>query len=162
LNQGECVQFDSLPRPPLILEVIRAYGWIPAAGIPLWIFIAFVQGSMGITYFCIWFPVFAAVAIVSWFKCRRFRQALKRIPENAIADRNAVYRRPTPWKQITDFNVERVTDERQRIWIHRARAFSDEYPVDAEIQCTSEQANELWQWVAGRIANARIIAGKSK
>jgi hypothetical protein len=160
LKERGCVQFDSLAGSPMIAEVLRAYSWILIACIPFSLLIAFYRGSMGPIEFWIWFPLTASFAIANWFSCRRFRRAIAQIPDNAIADRNRAFNRRTPWKQILNFTLREMKGDRYRIWITRTRWRFTDYPIDAEIRCTTEQAEHLRQWLGERIAVAR--AGKPK
>jgi hypothetical protein len=161
LNARECVQYDSLAGPTIISELTRAHGWIIVACIAVAILVAFVRGLIEPILFWIWFPLIVPLAIWVWFECRRFRRAILQIPSNAIADRNAAYRRPTPWRKVSDYSLDFSEDGTQRLRIDCSRWIFTEYPIDAEIRCTADQAKELRRWLTERLATAREEADKS-
>jgi hypothetical protein len=58
------------------------------------------------------------------------------------------------------FTLRPLRKQTQRLRIEREhRSIINEYPVDAEIRCTGEQAAELAKWLDERVTAARRPAG---
>jgi hypothetical protein len=154
LNDRGCVQFDSLAGITPLGEFLYAHGWLIAGFVTVGIFVAYVRYDLDALSFWIWTPIATALTVLFWFKCRRFRGAIAIMPESALADRNAAYRRPTSWKRVADFTLAPLNDGTYHLRIeHRQFRFSD-YPIDAQIRCTPEQASQLRQWLQSRMAEA--------
>jgi len=158
LNDEECVQYDSLAGGGTMPDVINGHIWIVVAGIAVAILAGFVRGLIDAIQFWIWFPFSACLAVVLWFYCRRFRQAISQVPDNAIADRNAAYCRATPWRKVTGYTLAPVGNDTHRLRINRHNWISPTFPVDAEIRCSKEQAGHLRQWLEKRLAASRESA----
>lgn len=160
LNERGCVQYGSLSGPSLFAELIRSHLWLIVACVAAGMFVAFNRHWMDPLQFWILFPPAMALPIALWFECRRFRKAIAQVPDNAIADRNAAFGRPTRWKEISIYTLRHLKDDRHRIWFtHPGRIFTT-YPVDAEIRCTTEQAEHLRKWLTARLKAAREDAQK--
>jgi hypothetical protein len=155
LNERELVQYGSLAGPHIIWEIFYAHGWLLAACIPVVLLFTFFHGDTEPIQFWICFPLFAIIAISLWFRSRRFRRAIAQVRDNAIADRNAAFNRPTQWSHIHDVTLHHLKDDRYRLRVLNTRKFFEEFPIDAEVQCTEEQADQLNQWMNERLAAAR-------
>ncbi len=155
LSENGCVQYDYLAGPPILSEILHSHGWLLAASLPAGLIVAFIYGDARPITFWIWFPLALAFTIFLWFRCRRFRRALALIQDNAIADRNAAFHSVTPWTHVSDFTLSPMKDERHRFWIINGRKTFQDHPIDAEIQCTEEQADDLRQWINQRLISPR-------
>jgi hypothetical protein len=161
LNARGCVQYNSLEGPGPIAELFTAHMWIIPAVVAAVLVFEFLRGGMDAIGFWIWFPLMMALSIGLWFSCRRFRKKISAMPDNAIADRNAAFRVEVPWKKVSYYEIEQTSSGSYRICIEHKRWRFTDFPIDAEIRCTAEQADCLRQWLKERIALARQETGKS-
>jgi hypothetical protein len=96
----------------------------------------------------VFFMVIIALAVgISLLKTvnrvRRYRQAVRNAPENAIADVNCYAVATTPWKKVFDFEVVRYEGKMPRLVVKTSWA-KDAIPVvDVDLDCTTEQAKAL-------------------
>jgi hypothetical protein len=155
LNEREIVQYDSLAGPPVIWEILYSHGWLVVACIPIVLLFTFARGDTRPIQFWILFPLSAIVATSLWFRGRKFRRAIALVHDNAIADRNAAFNNPIRWSHIANVSLHHVKDDRYRLRVLNTRKFFEEFPIDAEVQCTEEQADQLNQWMNERLAAAR-------
>jgi hypothetical protein len=155
LNDRGCVQYDSLAGPAVTAQLFRANSWLIPACAATAILIAFARDMIGPIWFWIWFPSAISLAVALWFESRRFRKALSQVPDNAIADRNAAYCLPTPWKRVSEFSLGVQAEGIYRFRIDSRRWIFTEYPIDAEVRCSAEQAAHLRQWLQDRLTAAR-------
>ena len=146
--------------PTFITALLRAHGWLLPVIAAMGIFGACACGRIEPVFGWILCPIFLIAATYHWFPCRRFRQALLQVPTGAIANRNVAFHCIIPWTQILQFTLRPSKEKTQRLRIEREhRSIINEYPVDAEIRCTGEQAAELAKWLDQRLTAARRRAG---
>jgi hypothetical protein len=151
LDPHGCVQHDMAGGPTWFAEILPSYAWLltfAAAGFLIW---AYHNAWIDRVFFWIWFPLSAPACVFLWFYGRRFRAALKQVGDNAIADRNTAVYRPTPWHKIRDFMLGQQRENVYRLRMDKHFLIFTEYPIDAEIRCTPEQAADLRQWLKRRI-----------
>ncbi len=75
--------------------------------------------------------------------------------DGSVADINQAYHQPTAWKNVSSYSLDEVepkgyrlkVDGRQWIFTHRA--------IDAEIECSREQAHQLRQLLRGWIGGSK-------
>jgi hypothetical protein len=106
--------------------------------------VSYVRGWIGTLNFWIYFVPALAIGIIAWVLSRQTRRELAKLREGSIADANAAYLKPTPWRKLSpDFLLHPTKQGNYRLRIETATRWLTQYPIDAEIQCTAEQAAEL-------------------
>jgi hypothetical protein len=157
LNDYGCVQYDSVGSPSFFAELVWGHAWVIAAlAVPVLIWM-YLSGWIDALQFWVWLYLSAIASVVLWGRCRRFRLTIARIPESAIADRNAARYSITPWKKISDFMFGEQRTGVFRLRFDRKWWIFTDYPVDAEIRCTPEEASDLRQWLKSRIGQSGDI-----
>jgi hypothetical protein len=148
LSEAGCVQYDSVTGPSLISELSQAHGWsFPILGI-MGLYAICEFGWLRFPLFWIISPFLLLAAFNRWFRCRRFRQELRQLRDGAIADRNIVLHSTVPWNQILNFSIRPVREPIRRLRIASLTGGkSEEFPIDAEIRCSREQAQHLVKWL---------------
>lgn len=156
LGPWGCVQYDDLSGPSLVREITRGYGWIvPVAILTIYV-VAVCRGwKESLEYLLI-----ALVALIwapfAWRESQRFRNAMRQMRSGAIADLNAALCEPASWANITSFRLDEIAKGRHRLTINAdfgTFTTRTSPPVDAEVNCTSEQAAQLREllreWIRG-------------
>jgi hypothetical protein len=160
LTEKGCAQLDDLTGPSELRKKFISNVWIIVLLVALVLVIAFARHGIDPVAFWIWFGISILVAPFAWRSGRRFRRAARTIPEGAVADAWAVLQVPVPWNQVTGFRVAAVSGAAHRVTIYtncmRITRWSST-PVDAEISCSQEVADQLsaliGQWVRGARQN---------
>jgi hypothetical protein len=142
LNEKGCVQYDNLYSPSTIFELIYGYAWLITGIATIILLLAKHRALIDPIQFWIWTPILAIASICLYRPCRRFRQATRQIRDGSVVDANAVLRRQTPWERVSDFTLGQIAQGTCRLQIRRQSWFTN-YPIDAEIKCTDEQAEQL-------------------
>ncbi len=156
LNERSRVQFDSLPQPSLYEELYQSHGWLLSLIPAIAIFVLCWAGRFPRPWGWITFSILLVASLAKGLDCRRFRKKLRRLEPGAIADRNAAYFPATPWRKIAFFELRRVKEHRFHLQIsENERGKSEEMLIEAEILCSAEQAEQLKNWLAYRVAVAR-------
>lgn len=144
INKQGCVQYDSVSGPPFFIEVLRIWGWLSLLFGALACLVAYAFKEMGAVQFYISFILLVIISAYLWAPSRRVRRALRDIREQDLADRNAAFYPRVPWKVLSkSFLFRPAKENTYRVAITRYDRFFTEYPIDAEIRCTPEQATEL-------------------
>jgi hypothetical protein len=156
LNERGCVQYDTLPAPSWPEDLYKLFGWLN-----------YFLGALVVLYMCLdhalpnsvgWIlgPILLVFGLAYGLEARRFRKRLARVPDGAIADRNAAYFLPTPWRKVRHFGLKLIKDQRHHLQIGTGDDDLEKASaVDAEILCRPEQAEEIIRWVNERLATAR-------
>jgi len=77
------------------------------------------------------------------------------VPEGSIADMNAARCKPSLWHNIRDFRFEETRSGNRRLTIDTFHRYFANNAIDAEIQCTNEQAEAIEAFIDRKIAAAR-------
>jgi hypothetical protein len=151
LTNASCVQFAHLNGPNVFMQMSARDGWLALAIVALGLLPSYLYRLVGPVSFWVWFPLTALVSAVWWGRSRSFRRELERVPDGALADANVPYRKVTPWGRVSEFSLRAAkASERWRLTITRFGGFDSEFPVDAEILCTDEQAGALRMYLERR------------
>jgi len=147
LNERGCVQYDDLAGPSPIRDFFRAHGWLMmlAAMVPVY-YSGRRQWIDPITFY-IWLPLMAVSSFALWKATREFRGSMKEVREGAVADWNAIYRKPLAWEKVKSHSLEPAKSGMYRLTITRHGTFSYE-DVDTELSLNAEQANALEELLA--------------
>jgi hypothetical protein len=152
LSERGCVQYDALPAPSIFFEFFKTYSWLIPALVALGICGGFWFHQIVEAWVWICCPILLIAAFFLWFECRRIRRVIAKLGDGAIADRNAAFFSPTPWQRIRYYQLLPLKAQNYRLRIEND---GGTFPVDAEIHCTAEQAEQLGQWMDHRLALER-------
>jgi len=125
--------FDTLLRSNFAFVIFLALAFAPGLiwkRVPV-VFLGIVAVMLGIT-------IYRMVG-----RARRYRQAVRNAPENAIADVNCYVVATTPWKKVVDFHVARYEQRLPRLVVKTSKDKDAVPVVDMELDCTDEQARAL-------------------
>jgi hypothetical protein len=169
LSQDGCAQYDDLSGPSALRELVFVYGWVaPAVGIVVLIVLLRANDPRdGIALFIVCLGIASAWLVGMLVVSRRTRRELKLVPERAIADVNKAFCRTIPWIKIGTASLTPVGTNAYRLVIAReAPFFSFVTPrhrnaVDAEIQCTSEQVDQIRELIRGWMKVSKQTAATS-
>lgn len=155
LGDWGCVQYDDLAGPSPLRDFFRAYIWLVPTAATIGLAVALWEGWIAWLQFICYFPFAVILAPLACASSYRFQRARRKLRDGAIADLNEALCRPTPWTNVSHFQLENASKTTYRLRVHadfRFFTFRPNNPVDAEITCTSEQAEQLKglieQWIA--------------
>jgi uncharacterized protein YjiS (DUF1127 family) len=155
LNDIGCVQYDDLAGSSIIRDGFRAHGWLIAIAVALWLVYDRVNGRLGPIAIWIWLAAVAVAGVIAWRSCKRFRRAMKNVPDGSIADVGVARHQPSLWQNIRDFRFEQTRSGSRRLTIDTFHKFFANNAIDAEIQCTDEQLQAIEAFITRQIAAAR-------
>ena len=154
LSEQGCLQIDDLVGPSELQKKVDANRWMALPLVSLVIAIMYAEHKVDRMAFWFWFSIPLIAAAFQWLYARELRGGAQPIPDGAIADAAAIHLAPTPWSHVTGFTVVPVSGGAHRVTVYASRpqvARSHSTPIDAEISCSPEVANELrgvlGQWV---------------
>jgi hypothetical protein len=148
LSEKGCAQFDDLSPPSEFRKFFLSYTWLIPPILAVALTIGHVRWWFNSVQFWIVIGIVTVIDIRWWFFCRRFRSALREIPEGALTDACAAVYRITPWNRVKKIRLESVDSEHFLLRILAGNWVSVRYVVDAQIQCTREQADAIKQLIA--------------
>ena len=158
LSESGCVQYDDLGEPSVVRELMHAHSWVVPLLLVIGSVAAWREGEMNSWTFGICLCLLLLWGLVQWFASARFRRAMRDMREGSIADLNSAYCQRWPWKAIGNFSLVSVGSQAHRLTISspvRRFVSTNTVVVDAEIQCSAEQAQSLRQLLNGWIGSGR-------
>jgi len=154
-NDVGCVQYDDLAGSSIIRDGFRAHGWLFVVVVSGWWVYTRIIGQIGPIAFWFWLPIMIVSGAFAFRGCSRFRRAMRDVPEGSIADMNAARCKPSLWHNIRDFRFEETRSGNRRLTIDTFHRYFANNAIDAEIQCTNEQAEAIEAFIDRKIAAAR-------
>lgn len=155
LNDVGCVQYDDLAGASIIGDGFRAHGWLIAIVVAPWVVYARIIGEIDPILMWIWLPVVVFGGVAAWIACRRFRRAMRNVPDGSIADVGIGRHSLSLWHNIRQFRFEATISGSRRLTIDRFDKFFANNAIDAEIQCTDEQSQAIEAFISRQIAAAK-------
>jgi hypothetical protein len=155
LDERGCVQFDDLSGTSIPRELLGAYGWIGLLIIAAICIVVSDPPRIWRPAVWLWAPILVVASAFDWRRSRRFREALREVRDESIADVNTAYCPSTGWERVGDVSISHLQGDNYRLRIKDRTRFLDHAPVDAEIRCTAAQLEELKHLIDQWIAHAR-------
>ncbi len=160
LNHLGCVQYDNLAGPSLAQRLWASHSWLAMTAVAVGLIILRARADIGVFPFCFLLVATLLFIPIRWKAGRRYYQAARLIPDHAIADANAALVERVPWKNIADYQLDRLRRGGHRLRINAklesfALADRSKYPVDAEINCDAEQIEQLRTLISQWMAHSR-------
>jgi len=151
LGEHGCIQYDNLTGPSAVREFRNSYGELVVVLCAITLLILRMRGLIKTEF--LWFClVFLSVQVPWRITWRRIRRLLRRSKNKTTDDARSGHRRQIPWKKATHVLFYKMKPDGYRLRIDcRALGFSN-FPVDAEIRCTDEQAVKLKEMLNGWLA----------
>jgi hypothetical protein len=160
VNGMGCVQYDHIEGPTFILECVGEHLWLIVPFAAAVSIVLFWQRLIDRVLFWSLMPILVVASIALWSLSDRVQFASGKLSDRAIADRNEVWQRLTPWTKVCDFMLGQLREGVYRFRVDKRIWFLTEYPIDAEIRCTPEQADDLREWLENRIGPNGGLPGK--
>jgi hypothetical protein len=155
LNAVGCVQYDDLAGASIIGDGFRAHGWLITFVVAFWFVYERMIGEIGPILMWIWLIIVAFGGVAAWIACRRFRRAMRNVPDGSIADVGIGRHSLSLWHNIRQFRFEATSSGSRRLTIDRFDKFFANNAIDAEIQCTDEQSQAIEAFISRQIAAAK-------
>ena len=156
LDAKGCVQYDELAGPSPLRDLLRAHEYALALACVVLCILAAL---------CHWLPAWVALiygiacvfwVFFAWRRSRVFREAVRALSDNAVADFHGAFVPSTPWAQVKEFELTRCgSGQTYRIKIRGA--YGTPEPVDAEVEFKSGQAEVLEKLVGKWWDEAKAI-----
>jgi hypothetical protein len=156
LSARGCAQFDDLSDSSLLREFIECYYGYAIAIAAAVAVTAILDGWIRLSNPWFYSLILTFIALPQLWTSHRYKRALPSVRDGSAINLNMALVKRALWPYAKSFWLDRQSDH---AWHLRIAHKTIDWPVDAEIDLTPEQAEDLRQWLSNQIPQA---AGKAQ